>query len=100
MKQAGKARMGRGKSIYDFLKVWVVESLFQNINGAFIFVAGYHGSQFIRVLFFKVQLFRQYGLRTTIRPFVGAKVAHIQNDHGIFVCQFCLFEQWSLDSRK
>ena len=100
MKQAGKARMGRGKSIYDFLKVWVVESLFQDINRTFIFVTSYNCSQFVGVLFFKVQLFRQYGLRTTIRPFVGAKVAHIQNDHGIIVCQFFPFEQWNLDSLK
>ena len=93
-------RAGRGKSIYDFLKIGVVESLFQDINRTFIFVTSYNCSQFVGVLFFKVQLFRQYGLRSTVRPFMGAKVAHIQNDHGIIVCQFFPFEQWNLDSLK
>ena len=100
MQQAGKMRAGRGKSIYDFLKIGVVESLFQNINGAFIFVAGYHCSQFVGALLFKVQLFRQYGLCSTVRPFVRAKVAHIQNYHGVIVFQFFPFEQWSLESQK
>ena len=100
MQQAGKMRAGRGKSIYDFLKIGVVESLFQDINRTFIFVTSYNCSQFVGVLFFKVQLFRQYGLRSTVRPFMGAKDAHIQNDHGIIVCQFFPFEQWNLDSLK
>ena len=70
------------------LQVRIVEPLFQNINGAFIFVASDHGAYLIGNLFPQIQFFRQHGVRSTIRPFVRAEIAHIQNNHGITVCQF------------